>query len=396
MDPSPPSPPSSDEPPPNPTSAPITPTNIATHPPEFTLRPPRPQLGPPNSHLGNLSTPGDLVDFAHEPDQHAPAAEPNGSPTSPPETPFQGDLLDQLRQLTTGNPLINPGVPPTGGNQLTTPARQAVDEMRVGTQAMENFITRMEKIEHQFDRINDRFSRVNNMLADLKMSNIELGEEIKKSVSSKGGNPTNDGRPAARDLLDLIKTLVSGMGLHGRVDGLMARTAAVEKAVNASAETQAKRLDNYTRHLVDVEKLCRDGLGRVDNYAKDLVDVAKLCRDGFSRVDTEMDTFEAWVGKAFKLTHDRFDGVARFLHRVMQAKQLQDKRDINKQKSVNDTCSRRINSLNRRLEEMEQVRVPEKVPEKGVGSNTVVRQDFRGYRPPRLPDRTGRIRSLSM
>lgn len=254
---------------------------------------------------------------------------------------------------------------------------------------MDSFATRMDKIEHQLDRVNDRFAHINKTLADLQTSNTELGEEIKKSASSK---PTNDARPAASDILDLIKKLSAAADAQKSVDGLASRTATIEKTLAASIEAQTKRLDNYTKHLLQVEKLCHDDHGRIGFWAKELANVEKLCRDCSDHYNKAMVHFKVQVEEAFKLTYARFNESLHGFCGDLQAIRAENMRTIADQMGVDDSFSTRISSLNRRLYEVGLERG--RLPEKGVGSTSAARLDYLDVLPPRLPSQTAKTRSL--
>lgn len=291
----------------------------------------------------------------------------------------------------------SPDPPAPAREASRSPRKHARGKTIVSRHTMDSFATRMDKIEHQLDRVNDRFSHISKTLADVKTSNTQLGEEIKKSASSK---PTNDARPAARDLVDLIKKLSAAADSQKSVDDLASRAATTEKTLTASIEAQTKRLDNYTNHLLRVEQLCRDGHGRVDFWAKEVTDAERLCRDCSHIYNMDMDDFRAEVDGAFRGTYDRFNKALHCFYCDMEADRLENMRRIADQTALNDTFSRRIGSLNRRLYEMEQGRVPEKGVEKGVergvDSTAAARLDYLDIFPPRLSIQTMKPRPLSI
>lgn len=256
---------------------------------------------------------------------------------------------------------------------------------------MDTFITRMDKIEYELGCVNDRFSHINTMLVDVQTSNIELGEEIKKSAPSK---PTNDAQPASSDLLDLINKLSAAADAQKSVDDLRSQMVTAETTLIASIEAQTKRLDNYTSYLLQVEKLCRDDHERFNCWANELMNVSSHCRDRSDICNRGVAEFKVRVDEAFRFTYAQFNKSLHYFCRDMQAIRTGTTSIITGQKEGNGAFLRRIGSLNRRLYEMGLERG--RLPEKGVGSTAAARLDYLDVLPPRLPSQTVKARSLSI
>lgn len=282
--------------------------------------------------------------------------------------------------------------PPASARDASrSPRKHARGRTNVSRHAIDNFITRMDKIEYQLDHVNDRFSHINTMLVDVQTSNIELGEEIKKSASSK---PTNDARHASGDLLDLIKKLSAAADAQKSVDDLRSQMVTAEKTLIASIEAQTKRLDNYTSYLLQVEKLCRDDHERFNCWANELMNVSSHCRDRSDICNRGVAEFKVRVDEAFRFTYAQFNKSLHYFCRDMQAIRTGTTSIITGQKEGNGAFLRRIGSLNRRLYEMGLERG--RLPEKGVGSTAAARLDYLDVLPPRLPSQAVKARSLSI